>query len=76
MSATVNPIRFVSDAARIPARRGGWGELMLRALHAIEGRRLLARMDDRMLADIGVSRSEAQREATRAPWDLEPIRRG
>jgi uncharacterized protein YjiS (DUF1127 family) len=29
-------------------------------------------MDDRMLKDIGVSRSDALEEAARAPWDLTP----
>jgi uncharacterized protein YjiS (DUF1127 family) len=32
-------------------------------------------MDRRMLADIGISRSEALEEAGRAPWDLAPRRR-
>ncbi len=76
MSATVNPIHLAFRATRGSTRRGGWVSAVLRSLHAIEGRRLLARMDDRMLADIGLSRSEAEREATRAPWDLEPRRRG
>ena len=33
-------------------------------------RRLLAEMDDRLLADIGVGRGEALMEASRAPWDI------
>ena len=33
-------------------------------------RRYLAEMDDRMLKDIGISRSDALREAERLPWDL------
>ena len=32
-------------------------------------RRALARLDDRMLADIGVSTDEAKREAARPIWD-------
>lgn len=32
-------------------------------------RQSLERLDDRMLADIGVSREEARQEASRAPWD-------
>jgi uncharacterized protein YjiS (DUF1127 family) len=48
----------------------GWLDWLAAALHAIEGRRRLAEMDDRMLKDIGVSRSEALEEASRAPWDL------
>lgn len=46
-----------------------------RAFEAIETRRHLAEMDRRMLADIGISRSEALEEAARAPWDLVPRRR-
>jgi uncharacterized protein YjiS (DUF1127 family) len=49
-----------------PAR---WLRLMLRA---IQTRRALAAMDDRMLSDIGVSRRDALREARRAPWKLTP----
>lgn len=33
-------------------------------------RRLLAEMDDRMLADIGIGRGDALMEASRAPWDI------
>lgn len=77
MSATANLIHFAPGvAARATVRGGGWAAAVLHAFHVIEGRRLLAQMDDRMLADIGVSRAEAQCEAARAPWDLEPSRRG
>jgi len=44
------------------------GEVM----RAIETRRRLAQMDDRMLKDIGISRTEALEEAKRAPWDFAP----
>jgi len=40
------------------------------ALLAIETRRQLAGLDDRMLRDIGISHADALREAERAPWDL------
>lgn len=43
-------------------------------LRAIRTRRQLARMDDRMLKDIGLSRAEALAEAGRAPWNLDPRR--
>ena len=33
-------------------------------------RRLLAEMDDHMLADIGIGRSEALMEASRRSWDI------
>lgn len=47
----------------------GWLAMMLRA---IETRHRLAQMDDRMLKDIGITRSEALEEANRAPWDFGP----
>ena len=52
-----------------------WLDWLRRAVEAIETRRHLAEMDNRMLADIGISRSEALEEAARAPWDLMPRRR-
>jgi len=39
-------------------------------------RRDLARLDDRMLRDIGVSRAEALAETERSAWDLTPRPRG
>ncbi len=57
------------------ARGATWLAWLRRAAEAIETRRHLAEMDGRMLADIGISRSEALEEATRAPWDLLPRRR-
>jgi uncharacterized protein YjiS (DUF1127 family) len=46
----------------------------LRAIkHAIEGRRHLMTMDARMLADIGISASQARHEASRKPWDIAPF---
>ncbi|ONH82259.1 hypothetical protein APZ41_015645 [Roseomonas mucosa] len=51
-------------------------DVLARVHHAIESRRQLAEMDDRMLSDIGISRSEALTEAARPAWDLEQRRRG
>ncbi|MDE1907043.1 MAG: DUF1127 domain-containing protein [Rhodospirillales bacterium] len=42
---------------------------------AIKGRRAIAQMDARMLADIGMSRAEAQEEVQRKPWDTGPLPR-
>jgi uncharacterized protein YjiS (DUF1127 family) len=44
-------------------------------LEAARTRRCLARLDERMLQDIGLSRADALAEAERAPWDLGPPRR-
>lgn len=51
--------------------------VLLQRMHrAIETRRTLAALDDRMLKDIGIGRAEALAEAGRAPWDLgEAVRR-
>jgi uncharacterized protein YjiS (DUF1127 family) len=46
-----------------------WLRLVLRAAAT---RRRLARLDDRALKDIGISRADALAEAGRAPWDLGP----
>lgn len=50
--------------------RPGLLERLHRAWQVASTRHVLAEMDDRMLADIGVSRAEAQLEANRAPWDV------
>jgi len=39
---------------------------------ALKSRRYLAGMDERMIADIGISRSQAQHELARRPWDIAP----
>ena len=51
-----------------------WDRLALMR-RAAETRRELGGLNPRLLADIGVSRAEASREAERWPWDLEPHRR-
>lgn len=64
-----------STAIRTPAaQKAGWLAWLRRVLRTVESRRHLAEMDERMLADIGISRAEALREASRAPWDLTPPR--
>jgi uncharacterized protein YjiS (DUF1127 family) len=73
MSATVSsrPLRPRPLARQVEAGlRGGWLRWLAAMLHAIETRRRLAEMDERMLRDIGVTRSEALEEAARAPWDI------
>ncbi len=60
--------------------RGGSVRAWARALRArwtfmrraAETRRELGRLDPRLLADIGLSRAEAEREAERWPWDTGP----
>lgn len=57
---------------RRPARRrkAGWLAWLAEAMRTIETRGHLAEMDARMLKDIGVTRRQAEAEASRAPWDL------
>jgi uncharacterized protein YjiS (DUF1127 family) len=43
-------------------------------VQARQTRRLLARMDDRMLADIGLGRGDAMIEAARPMWDTDQAR--
>ena len=49
--------------------RTGWAALAA-MVRAHQTRRMLSEMDDRMLADIGVSRGEAMSEAARPAWDM------
>lgn len=53
-------------------RRGGKGIFArIAAAFALAAqRRQLAALDDALLEDIGLTRSEARREAARAPWDV------
>lgn len=54
-------------------RVSAWTAWMQVVLRTVTTRRQLAQMDDRMLRDIGLSRSDALREADRAPWDIDPL---
>jgi uncharacterized protein YjiS (DUF1127 family) len=50
----------------------GWSVLRIWA-NTLSTRRGLAEMDDRMLADLGISRAQADFELRRAPWRLSRI---
>ncbi|WP_338661680.1 DUF1127 domain-containing protein [Pararoseomonas sp. SCSIO 73927] len=63
-------LRGGTSARRVPA--AGWLAFVARMVRAIEERRILATLDDRMLADVGLNRLDAEREAARAPWDIQP----
>jgi uncharacterized protein YjiS (DUF1127 family) len=70
---TFTQAHFAPRSARRAPVRAGW--VMLTAmLRARRTRRLLAEMDDRMLADIGVDRGQAHMESARAFWDVQPRR--
>jgi len=60
-------------AARLPT----WPEAARRVrlwLDVWSERRMLARLDDRALADLGLTPADVRREAARAPFDLPPGR--
>ncbi len=67
--STLNEVRFVQPATGSALLHQAWTALTQMA-RARQTRRLLAEMDDRMLADIGIGRGDAMMEASRAPWDL------
>jgi uncharacterized protein YjiS (DUF1127 family) len=62
-------IRIAPSRAWRDAAREGWA-LLVEMIRARRTRRLLAEMEDRMLADIGVGRGEALMESSRPMWDL------
>src|SRR5947207_9263817 len=71
---------LTSHAFTGPAREGlnrranAWWLVLSHSYRATVSRRELAALDDRLLADIGVSQADALAEAGRAPWDLGPPR--
>jgi uncharacterized protein YjiS (DUF1127 family) len=68
-------LRSATASARLPARIVRPAALLARlrlALAARAQRRALARADDRLLDDIGVSRDQALAEARRPAWDVPP----
>ena len=66
---TVTQLHFAPRTTGRPPARGAWA-MLVAMVRARQTRRLLAEMDDRMLADIGLDRGQAHMEASRAPWDL------
>ena len=55
---------------RRPRRRISIFSRLLGLAGVARQRRRLKDLDDHMLRDIGVSRSQAEREARKAPWDV------
>ncbi len=66
---------YVSTSLRAPLRSMPgklWGAAC--ALMRVRStRRLLAEMEPRMLADIGISHGQAHREASRPFWDVDTL---
>ncbi len=61
-----------SRAGHVKRRLGSWLVKWEHAMQVRRERRALARLDDRMLKDIGLSRADANREAARSLTDLGP----
>ena len=66
--------RSMATVYAFPTRSGAmrprlWARLA-QAFEMRRTRRLLAEMDDRMLADIGMDRADASNEADRPVWDI------
>lgn len=56
--------------ARAVAAFKAFGHEFRRAMHVVATRPDVSRLDDRMLKDLGISRAQAEFEASRAPWKL------
>ena len=63
-----------STTGRTAHGPSAWTRLR-RIVQVVSTRNHLAEMDDRMLADVGLTRSDASAEMNRAPWDTEFRRR-
>lgn len=67
--STLTDVGYTPQAAGNTLMRQAWAALAEMA-PTRQTRRVLAEMDDRMLADIGIGRGDALMEASRAPWDV------
>ena len=68
---------FVSagrSSTGLRARVASGVAFVVRMAEVALSRRYLLEMDDRMLHDLGISRAQANFEASRAPWHVEPTR--
>jgi uncharacterized protein YjiS (DUF1127 family) len=51
-------------------RRRSFGRRLMAMIALRRQRHALAEMDDHMLSDIGITRAQAHREASRSAWDV------
>jgi uncharacterized protein YjiS (DUF1127 family) len=66
-----NPIL---TAARVKAKFTQWTERYPLAYEVAEERRTLAKLDQSMLSDIGITADQARAESRRGFWDLKKIK--
>ncbi len=62
--------RALPFASRRPTPRAGLGQLAAHAWRVFTTRQSLTELDERMLQDLGVSRAQAEFEASRPIWKL------
>ena len=62
--------RAIARSAASPRRRRGFIALLWQVAGLRRQRRLLARLDDHALRDIGLTRADARNEAARPIWDV------
>jgi uncharacterized protein YjiS (DUF1127 family) len=67
-SAVYLPRRETEVSAAAGKRTGGFWRWVRQCSRRAALRRALLSLDDRVLRDIGIDRTRARREATRAPW--------
>ena len=74
MSITATVFLFAREGGSIGARvadlAGRTGHALRIWLRSLVTRQGLSDIDDRMLADLGISRAQADFELSRAPWSL------
>lgn len=56
---------------RLAALGRGFARRFRQALRVMATRPDASKLDDRMLADLGISRAQAEFEASRAPWRID-----
>jgi uncharacterized protein YjiS (DUF1127 family) len=75
MSQTISTLRIAPARVSLADRLSSAWRWIAVALDAATTRQHLAELSDHELADIGISRAQAQFEAQRPAWDLTVVRR-
>lgn len=70
-STSFTGVRKPGLRARLGVALKNFGQEFRRALRVVATRPDVSRLDDRMLKDLGISRAQAEFEASRAPWKLD-----
>lgn len=62
-------ISLIAPAAALPSSRPTLFKNLRQMIAIARQRKTLAKLDDAQLRDIGITRTEAKKEASRAPWN-------